>query len=212
MPRFARLLVCKEDVYSLVDVAFLSTRLFVPLCPASLCLCTDILRRALRDESNRLELGNLAVFLTAGPGCGKSRALQDFFKVLLAKTRDFVEKVASDGIPEREELLVMLSPENHVQLGTALYNGRNGGALSSVEGNTPGGHLVAQRALYSALGLGTMGYSYSMFIRLFCQSASFTFGDVLSWIAARRHEGAGRATPMVVTFVIDEVQNILDPW
>ncbi len=152
---------------------------------------------------SKIDGANLAVLLSGGPGCGKSRALQELPGEL--QRLGLQQAVACHA---DDSVCAFFDSSNAIALGTALVNGRNGGNLLADEKKLTGEAVVAVRALHSAL---RTSMSYGKFFRLVQSlSVSIGFGDVLSFVAFRRHDSSARSQrPMFVTFVIDEVQDLL---
>jgi hypothetical protein len=150
----------------------------------------------------------LVVFISGGPGCGKSRVLQDLPRMLQQQAAADAAALPLDA-PYREQLQQMFNAENHVQLSTTFTNGT---ALRECERTYSGAFVISNRALYSAFGSGAPFDVFIETVRNECDPCKVTMAAVLRELAVVRHVPTlGRAQrPMFITYTVDEA-HILTP-
>ncbi len=149
----------------------------------------------------------LAVMFGGGPGCGKSRELEELPFVL----RTHGANMSAECVSLTETSLLMtalFSRGNHVQLRTVVNSTQ---LLLSEEMHMDGGAIAAARALYSYFSTG-MSY-IDFFGKLRPAASQLNFTSAVSMIAEHRHVAALGANqcPLFITYAIDEAQNILVP-
>jgi hypothetical protein len=152
------------------------------------------------------KVGPFVVVVSGGPGCGKSRLMEEL-PSLLRQRAEQGSKTAPDTSDEcRDFLLQLFHSDNHVQLQTTLSNGTS---LSAEEMSRSGQRLVSARALYSAFCPAKD--SFDVFVNDVAKHVEpFTLSCVVSLIAQQRHDdGLSTQRPLFVTYAIDEAQGLV---
>jgi hypothetical protein len=147
------------------------------------------------------------VFISGGPGVGKSRLLEE----LPSHLRDRAYSIASAldmHDPLRGDLLELFHPDSHVELRTTFTNGTS----LIVDGKSSDGQLLAaRRALHSAFCPPNMRYD-EFIARLGDSAVHVQFTDVVSIIARKKHDPSRTSQrPLFVTYTVDEAQELLLP-
>jgi hypothetical protein len=151
-----------------------------------------------------------ALFVSGGPGCGKSRFVQELPELLRQKAAEEVLRLPAD-FKHRLGLQRLFSPENLVQISSTITNG---GDIILGEVKMDGRCIAAIRALYSAFCPSDVIYE-TLFLELrkldAAELESLTVPKAVSIIARGRHlpELGVNQRPLFLTYVIDEAQQLV---
>jgi hypothetical protein len=147
------------------------------------------------------------VFISGGPGCGKSRVLEVLPHLLRKQLLQDAMRMPEDVC--RTAFLQLFHEDRLVQIQASAGNGTT---LQVVEKDMDGGRIAAIRALYSAFC--PVGVPFTSFLSAVVGSdIHFSVADVVSAIAKVKHDyslaaGADQH-PLFVTFAIDEAQELV---
>ncbi len=168
---------------------------------------TDAARAVLKSAWEPDKGSKCVVFITGGPGCGKSRVLEELPILLRKRLLQDAENMLDDDC---SALFQQLFHEDRlVQIQTTVGNGSS---LCVAEKGMGGERIAAIRALYSAFCPANI--RMSTFVGDAVGSvAEFSITDVMSAITKARHNytlPVGTAQhPLFVTYAIDEAQELL---